>query len=207
MLDITASHIRPGITTDELDEICHNACIERNAYPSPLNYNKFPKSICTSVNEVICHGIPDKRPLVEGDIINLDVSLCVLQSILPMLRLHADHNGFHGDLNATYPVGKVDQESQDLIATTKRAMEEAIAICKPGVPYRDIGNKIEEITRPAGLSIVRRYTGHGIHHQVSHIIDSCGKVRADVSSTLSLISCTTADRRHRGGWRLARSSQ
>ncbi|OCF36461.1 methionine aminopeptidase, type I [Kwoniella heveanensis BCC8398] len=149
VLDLTASHIKPGITTDELDAICHQACVDRNSYPSPLNYAKFPKSVCTSVNECICHGIPDQRPLVEGDIINLDVSLCEC---------------FHADLNATYPVGKIDQESQDLIDTTRKSMEEAIAICKPGVPYREIGNKIEEIVRPKGYSIVRRYTGHGVHN-------------------------------------------
>lgn len=174
VLDILASHVRPGITTDELDRICHEECIKRDAYPSPLNYGGFPKSVCTSVNEVICHvscqvdtqafnapggpiahtsqGIPDQRELVEGDIINLDVSLF--------------HGGFHGDLNATYPVGKVDDESLDLIATTKKSMEEAIAICKPGVAYREIGNKIEEVVKPKGFSIVRRYTGHGIHYMV-----------------------------------------
>ncbi|KAI9637890.1 putative methionine aminopeptidase [Dioszegia hungarica] len=150
VLDILASHVRPGITTDELDRICHEECIKRDAYPSPLNYGKFPKSVCTSVNEVICHGIPDQRELVEGDIINLDVSLF--------------HGGFHGDLNATYPVGKVDEESMDLMATTKKSMEDAIAICKPGVAYREIGNKIEEVVKPKGYSIVRRYTGHGIHY-------------------------------------------
>lgn len=80
------------------------------------------------------------------------------------LRSPPDHGGFHGDLNATYPVGKVDDESADLMATTKKAMEEAIALCKPGVPYRDIGNKIEEVVKPKGYSIVRRYTGHGIHN-------------------------------------------
>ncbi|GFZ45727.1 aspartyl aminopeptidase [Saitozyma sp. JCM 24511] len=150
VLDILASHIRPGITTDELDAICHEECIKRNAYPSPLNYNKFPKSVCTSVNEVICHGIPDQRPLVEGDIINLDVTLY--------------YGGFHGDLNATYPVGKVDQESADLMATTKAATDAAIAICKPGLAFREIGNKIEEVVKPKGYGIVRRYTGHGIHN-------------------------------------------
>lgn len=82
VLDLVASHIKPGVTTDELDAICHQACIDRDAYPSPLNYAKFPKSICTSVNEVICHGIPDQRPLVEGDIINLDVSLCMSETRL-----------------------------------------------------------------------------------------------------------------------------
>ncbi|BEI83882.1 hypothetical protein CcaverHIS002_0404860 [Cutaneotrichosporon cavernicola] len=151
VLDYTASFIRPGITSDELDAICHQASIDRDCYPSPLNYSKFPKSVCISINEVICHGIPDQRPLQEGDIVNLDVSLY--------------HGGFHGDLNATYPVGKVNQESLDLMAATKKSMDEAIKICKPGVPYREIGNKIESIIKPTGYSIVRRYTGHGIHYQ------------------------------------------
>ncbi|KAJ9094213.1 hypothetical protein QFC20_006946 [Naganishia adeliensis] len=148
VLEHTASFIRPGITTDELDKICHEACIARDSYPSPLNYRNFPKSVCTSVNEVICHGIPDQRPLEEGDIVNLDVTLY--------------HGGMHGDLNATYPVGKVDDASLDLIKTTKQSLDEAIAICKPGALYRDIGNKIESIVKPRGYSIVRQYTGHGI---------------------------------------------
>ncbi|RXK40673.1 methionine aminopeptidase, type I [Tremella mesenterica] len=167
VLDLVASHIRPGITTDELDAICHQACIDRDSYPSPLNYGRFPKSICTSVNEVICHGIPDQRPLVEGDIINLDVTLF--------------HKGFHGDLNATYPVGKIDQESADLIAYTKKAMDEAIAMCKPGLAYREVGNKIEEVVKPMGYSIVRRYTAHGIHqlfHTAPHIVHYGGSKMA-----------------------------
>lgn len=155
ILDATASHIRPGITTDELDKICHEETIKRDSYPSPLNYRCFPKSVCISVNEVICHGIPDQRPLVEGDIVNLDVSLY--------------YKGFHGDLNATYPVGKISAEDADLIATTKEAMEAAIAMCKPGVLYRDVGNKIESITKPKGFSIVRQYTAHGIN-QLFHCV-------------------------------------
>ncbi|KAH7099243.1 methionine aminopeptidase [Auriculariales sp. MPI-PUGE-AT-0066] len=149
ILDITAAAIRPGITTDELDLICHNATIERNAYPSPLNYREFPKSICTSVNEVVCHGIPDRRALVEGDIINLDVSVY--------------YDGYHGDVNATYPVGKIDQDSERLIRTTRECLDEAIAICKPGALFRDIGNTIEPIAKRNGCSVVRTYTGHGIH--------------------------------------------
>ncbi|KAJ6630770.1 methionine aminopeptidase [Mycena sp. CBHHK59/15] len=120
VLDIAAAHVRPGITTDELDEIVHNATIERNAYPSPLNYRNFPKSFCTSVNEVICHGIPDQRKLKESDIINLDVSLYF--------------EGYHGDVNATYP---------------------AIEACKPGALFRDLGKIIEPIARSNGCSSVR----------------------------------------------------
>ncbi|KAF8326347.1 peptidase M24, structural domain-containing protein [Cantharellus anzutake] len=149
VLDIAASHIRPAITTDEIDAIVHEACIERGAYPSPLNYRRFPKSVCTSVNEVICHGIPDQRKLVEGDIINLDVTLY--------------HNGFHGDVNATYPVGEISEESRKLIDTTRRCLDEAIKICKPGAFFRDLGKVIEPIAQKSGCSVVRQYTGHGIH--------------------------------------------
>ncbi|KAJ7579147.1 peptidase M24, structural domain-containing protein [Mycena floridula] len=149
VLDIAASHIRPGITTDELDKIVHRETIERNAYPSPLCYRNFPKSLCTSVNEVICHGIPDQRKLQEGDIINLDVS-CF-------------YEGYHGDVNGTYPVGKIDEESRKLLKTARECLDEAIKLCKPGALIRELGNKIEPIARNNGCSSVRTYTGHGIH--------------------------------------------
>ncbi|KAB5595512.1 hypothetical protein CTheo_973 [Ceratobasidium theobromae] len=168
VLDIAAAAIRPGITTDEIDAIVHEETIKRGAYPSPLNYREFPKSVCTSVNEVICHGIPDQRKLEEGDIINLDVTLY--------------YKGFHGDLNVsgpnarcgiilivadeqeTYPVGKISEESQKLIRTTRRCLDAAIAMCKPGVLFRDLGKTIEPIARAQGCSVVRNYTGHGIHN-------------------------------------------
>lgn len=128
----------------------------------PLCASSLGPSVCTNLPTptrvarlaavLTSKGIPDQRPLQEGDIVNLDVSLF--------------HGGMHGDLNGTYPVGKIDPESADLIATTKQSMEEAIKICKPGVAYREIGNKIESITKPKGYGVVRRYTGHGIHYQV-----------------------------------------
>ncbi|KAJ9103121.1 hypothetical protein QFC21_002543 [Naganishia friedmannii] len=121
VLDHTAAHIRPRITTDELDRICHEAIIARDSYPSTLNYRGCPKSVCISVNEVICHGIPDQTVLQKGDIVNLDISLY--------------HGGFHADLNATYPVGHIDEESKELIKATKQALDEAMAICKPGTLY------------------------------------------------------------------------
>ncbi|KAG9128276.1 Methionine aminopeptidase 1 [Ceratobasidium sp. 392] len=150
VLDIAAAAIRPGITTDEIDAIVHEETIKRGAYPSPLNYREFPKSVCTSVNEVICHGIPDQRKLEEGDIINLDVSLY--------------YKGFHGDLNETYPVGKISEDSKKLIRTTRRCLDAAIALCKPGTLFRDLGKAIEPVARAQGCSVVRSYTGHGIHH-------------------------------------------
>jgi len=149
ILDLAASQIKPGITTDDLDEIIHNATIERNAYPSPLNYRNYPKSFCSSVNEVICHGIPDKRPLEEGDIVNLDVSVY--------------YQGYHSDLNATYPVGKIDEDSQALIATTRKCLDEAIRMCKPGALFRDVGKAIEPVARAGGCSVVRTYVGHGVN--------------------------------------------
>jgi len=150
VLDIAASHIRVGITTDEIDAVVHQACIERNAYPSPLNYRNFPKSVCTSINEVICHGIPDQTKLQEGDILNIDVSLY--------------YDGFHGDLNETYPVGKIDEDSKRLIRTTRKCLDESIKICRPGALIRDIGKVIEPLARASGCSVVRTYTGHGINN-------------------------------------------
>ncbi|CAG8814754.1 2779_t:CDS:2, partial [Dentiscutata erythropus] len=131
VLDIGAAAIKPGITTDEIDRIVHEATIERDCYPSPLNYYEFPKSICTSVNEVICHGIPDRRELKEGDIINLDVSLY--------------HDGFHSDLNETYPVGRIDTDM------------------RPGFLYRDLGAVIERNAKANNCSVGRTYCGHGTH--------------------------------------------
>ncbi|KAN0061629.1 Methionine aminopeptidase 1 [Thecaphora frezii] len=151
VLDIAASHIRPGITTDEIDKVVFAEAIKRDCYPSPLGYHGYPKSVCTSVNEIICHGIPDQRPLEDGDIINLDVTLF--------------HHGFHGDLNGTYPVGakaEADADSMKLIKVTRQCLDAAIAICGPGVPYAEIGNVIQPIAEAAGCAVVKRYTGHGI---------------------------------------------
>jgi methionyl aminopeptidase len=149
VLNIGARAIRVGITTDEIDRIVHEACIERDCYPSPLRYHHFPKSCCTSVNEVICHGIPDKRPLEDGDIVNIDVTVY--------------HNGFHGDLNETYCVGNVDEAGKKLIENSRRCLEKAIAIVRPGTLYREIGAVIEKEARKDGFSVVRTYCGHGIH--------------------------------------------
>ncbi|EAA30034.1 methionine aminopeptidase 1 [Neurospora crassa] len=152
VLDIAAAAIRPGITTDDLDKIVHEACIERNSYPSPLNYNFFPKSVCTSLNEVICHGIPDKRVLLDGDILNLDVTLY--------------HEGYHGDLNETYYVGdkaKADADSVRVVETARECLEEAIKLVKPGTLFRDFGNVIEAHAKSRGCSVIRTYVGHGIN--------------------------------------------
>jgi methionyl aminopeptidase len=167
VLDIAASHIRPGVTTDEIDAVVHQACIERNAYPSPLNYRHYPKSVCTSINEVICHGIPDQRKLQEGDIINIGTSRRArgdLTSSSSLQDVTLYHDGFHGDLNETYPVGKIDEDSERLIRTARKCLDESIKICRPGALIRDIGKVIEPIARANGCSSVRTYTGHGINN-------------------------------------------
>jgi len=149
VLDIAAAAIAPGVTTDEIDEIVHKACIERDSYPSPLNYNHFPKSVCTSINEIICHGIPDSRPLMDGDIVNIDVTLY--------------HKGFHGDLNETYYVGTPSPSSIRVVETARDCLNAAIDLVKPGMLFRDPGNVIEPLAKSRGCSIVRTYCGHGIN--------------------------------------------
>jgi methionyl aminopeptidase len=151
VLAATAGHIRPGITTDELDAIAHAEAIARDAYPSPLNYNGFPKSLCTSINEVICHGIPDDRPLRDGDIVNLDVTVF--------------REGVHGDTDATFLVGEVDPESQRLVQVTREAMERGIEAVRPGQPISDIGQAIQDHAEAQGYGVVRDFIGHGIGEQ------------------------------------------
>ena len=147
----TAAAIAPGVTTDELDAVCHQACIDRGGYPSPLNYSHFPKSLCTSVNEVICHGIPDDRALLDGDIVNLDVTIYL--------------DGVHGDTNATFLVGDVDPESRRLVDVTRESLELAIAAVAPGRPFSDIGRAIQTHAEGAGFGVVRAFVGHGISEQ------------------------------------------
>ncbi|GJQ08472.1 hypothetical protein GpartN1_g263.t1 [Galdieria partita] len=148
VLDCAARVISPGITTDEIDDVVHQETLKRGAYPSPLNYYNFPKSCCTSVNEIICHGIPDSTVLREGDIINVDVTCFI--------------NGFHGDCSATFLVGDVDEEGKRLVRTTYECLYKAIKICKPGVSYSKIGEVIEDYATSQGFSVVRNFCGHGI---------------------------------------------
>lgn len=140
--------IAPGVTTDELDVICHEASIAHGGYPSPLNYGGFPKSVCTSVNEVICHGIPDSRALIDGDIINLDVTLY--------------REGVHGDTNATWCVGTVDPLSRKLVRVTKECLERAIEQVAPGRPFNGIGRVIQSHAEDNGFGVVRAFIGHGV---------------------------------------------
>jgi len=143
-----AAAIRPGITTDELDAIAHEYVVARDAYPSTLGYRGFPKSSCTSLNEVVCHGIPDDTALVEGDILNIDIT--------------AYQNGMHGDLSATFPVGRVSQDAADLIERTREALNRGIKAVAPGRPINAIGRAIESYAKRFGYGVVREFTGHGV---------------------------------------------
>jgi methionyl aminopeptidase len=148
-MDAAAAAIAPGVTTDELDRIAHAYMCDHDAYPSDLGYRGFPKSICTSVNEVICHGIPDSTVLQDGDIVNLDVTAFI--------------HGVHGDLNATYLVGDVDEESRLLVERTGEATRRGIAAVKPGRQINVIGRVIESYAKRFGYGVVRDFTGHGIN--------------------------------------------
>lgn len=148
VLLIAGEQVAPGVTTDAIDEIVHAEVLARGAYPSPLGYRSFPKSVCTSVNEVICHGIPDSRPLVAGDIVNIDVTLY--------------REGVHGDTSAMFCVGDVDAASRRLVSGTLRALQAAIEVVGPGVPVSEIGGAIEGVARPGGLGVVREFVGHGV---------------------------------------------
>ncbi|KAJ2528532.1 Methionine aminopeptidase 1, partial [Coemansia sp. RSA 1933] len=148
VLDVAARAVCVGATTDDIDRAVHEATIARKAYPSPLNYYLFPKSVCTSVNEVICHGIPDQRKLEDGDIVNIDISLY--------------KDGMHTDLNKTYFVGTVDPATRKLVTTTRECLQRAIDMVKPNVRYRDLGSAIESHARANGFSVVRTYCGHGV---------------------------------------------
>jgi methionyl aminopeptidase len=150
LLEVGAA-VAVGVTTDELDAVAHDAYIARGGYPSPLGYRGFPKSVCTSVNEVICHGIPDDRALVDGDIVNLDVTIFL--------------DGVHGDTNATFPVGHADAESLRLIEVTRECLERGSAAVRPGRPFTDIGAAIQPHAEAAGFGVVRAFVGHGIGEQ------------------------------------------
>ena len=141
-------HVAPGVTTDELDRIGHEFMLDHGAYPSTLGYMGFPKSLCTSVNEVICHGIPDSTVLAEGDILNVDVTAYL--------------DGVHGDLNAMFEVGEVDEESHLLVERTKVAMERGINAVRPGRAVNVIGRVIEAYARRFDYGVVRDFTGHGV---------------------------------------------
>lgn len=147
-LEAVGAAVAPGVTTDELDRIGHEFLVAHGAYPSTLGYRGFPKSLCTSINEVICHGIPDSTVLSEGDIVNVDITAYL--------------DGVHGDNNATFGVGEIDAESQALIEVTRESLARAIRAVRPGRQVNVIGRVIESYAKRFGYGVVREFTGHGV---------------------------------------------
>jgi methionyl aminopeptidase len=147
-LEEVGRHVVPGVTTDSLDKVGHEYLCDHGAYPSPLGYRGYPKSLCTSLNEVICHGIPDDTVINDGDIVNIDITAYI--------------GGVHGDTNATFLAGNVDEESRLLVERTREAMDRGIKAVAPGRPLRTVGLVIEKYARRFGYGVVRDFTGHGI---------------------------------------------
>jgi methionyl aminopeptidase len=178
ILRLAGAFVKPGITTDDIDAYVHELTIKEGGYPSPLNYRGFPKSVCTSVNEVICHGIPDDRKLLDGDIVNLDVTIFL--------------EGVHGDCNATFFVGNVDEESKQLVRVTHECLMKGIEAVKPGRPISDIGRNIEQHADKYGYGVVRAYCGHGISEtfhaplQIPHYFDARSTTKMEVGMTFTI---------------------
>ena len=141
-------HVAPGVTTDELDRIGHEFLLDHGAYPSTLGYRGFPKSLCTSLNEVVCHGIPDSTEMVEGDIVNVDITAYI--------------GGVHGDNNATFAVGEISEEAALLVQRTRESLDRAIKAVRPGREVNVLGRVIEKYAHRHGYGVVREYTGHGV---------------------------------------------
>ena len=148
VLDHITEFVKPGVTTNKLNEICHKMTLDNNAIPAPLNYKGFPKSICTSINHVVCHGIPDDKKLKDGDIVNIDVTVIV--------------DGYHGDTSRMYYVGTPSIKAKRLVEVTYQAMMLGIEQVKPGATLGDIGHAIQEYAENHNFSVVRDYCGHGI---------------------------------------------
>jgi methionyl aminopeptidase len=147
-LVLVGERIRAGMTTEEINTIVHEDTVRRDAYPAPLNYHGFPKSVCTSVNEVVCHGIPSARVLKDGDIINVDVTTM--------------YKGFYGDTSATFYIGTPSPEARMVVETARKALDLGIAEVKDGARLGDIGAAIQEYVEAQGCSVVRDFVGHGI---------------------------------------------
>ncbi|MGH6953581.1 MAG: type I methionyl aminopeptidase [Alphaproteobacteria bacterium] len=148
VLDFVTPHVVPGVATGELDRLCHDRIVDRGAVPAPLNYRGFPKSICTSVNHVVCHGIPGDKRLVAGDIINIDVTVIL--------------DGWHGDTSRMYLVGDASIKARRLVDVTYQAMMRGIAAVRPGATVGDIGHAIQSYAESGRFSVVRDFCGHGL---------------------------------------------
>ena len=147
-LDMITDHIKPGITTDKIDKLCYEYIKDNGGYSAPLNYRGFEKSLCTSLNHVICHGIPSERELEENDILNIDVTAIV--------------DGYYGDTSRMFSVGEISVKAKNLIDATYESLMNAIQILKPGIKLGDIGYEIQSLVEPRGFTVVRDFCGHGI---------------------------------------------
>lgn len=150
-LVMVGEHIGAGMTTNDIDVLVHDYIVKNGARPSPLNYKGFPKSVCTSINECVCHGIPEDRELLDGDIINVDVT-----TYLP------EKNGFHGDTSVTYYIGEPSDAAKKVVEVARRSLEAGIGAVKPGGRIRDIGAAIQDYAEAQGCSVVRDFVGHGV---------------------------------------------
>jgi methionyl aminopeptidase len=178
VLDKVGAEVAPGVTTDHLDEVAHEAYLAEGGYPSTLGYRGYPKSLCTSVNEVVAHGIPDSRPLEDGDIVNCDVTIYL--------------EGVHGDCSATYLVGDVDEGSRHLVQVTEECLHLGIAAVRPGNRLREIGLAIQGHAEANGYGVVRDLVGHGIcehfHTQpnVPHYFDRRASTKLQSGMTFTI---------------------
>lgn len=189
VLEMIGEHVKPGVTTDELDRLCHDYIVnEQDAIPAPLNYRGFPKSICTSVNYQVCHGIPSDKRLKKGDIINIDVTVI--------------KDGFHGDTSKMFCVGKVNPFAERLIDVTHKAMWKGIELVRPGTQLGDIGHAIQTYVEGEHFSVVREYCGHGIGRgfhedpQVMHYGTPGTGVTLQEGMTFTIEPMVNAGKRH-----------
>jgi len=189
VLEMVAPFVRPGVTTDELDQICHRYIVEdQQAVPAPLNYHGFPKSICTSINHVVCHGIPGDRRLKNGDIVNVDITVI--------------KDGFHGDTSQMFVVGETSLKARRLVDTAYECLLVGIALVRPGARLGDIGAAIQALAESRNFSVVREYCGHGIGRtfheepQVLHYGNAGTGVELQPGMTFTIEPMINAGKRH-----------
>jgi methionyl aminopeptidase len=189
VLDMIAEHVVPGVTTDELDRRCHAYIVDvQKAVPAPLNYRGFPRSICTSVNHVVCHGIPGDKRLKGGDIVNLDITVI--------------KDGWHGDTSRMFGIGKINPAARRLIDVTREAMWTGIRMVAPGVKLGDLGHAIQTYVESNHFSVVREYCGHGIGRifhedpQILHYGEPGTGLALEAGMTFTIEPMVNAGRRH-----------
>ena len=189
VLEMIGEFIKPGVTTGEIDRLCHEFIVNnQQSIPAPLNYRGFPKSVCTSVNHVVCHGIPGDKKLKNGDLINVDVTLI--------------HDGFHGDTSKMFYVGEPSIQARRLVDVTRACLLTGIRMVKPGVRLGDIGHAIQKQAEGAGYSVVREYCGHGIGRvfhedpQVLHYGEPGTGMELKAGMTFTIEPMINAGKRH-----------